>query len=62
MGPACDFVGNAEGRDFFEGTADVIVTDGFTGNVALKTLEGSMRFLIRALTEHPGASRGQRHR
>jgi glycerol-3-phosphate acyltransferase PlsX len=30
---------------------DVIVTDGFTGNVALKTLEGSMRFLIGALTE-----------
>jgi phosphate acyltransferase len=41
-----DFVGNVEGRDFFEDLADVIVTDGFTGNVALKTLEGSMRFLV----------------
>jgi glycerol-3-phosphate acyltransferase PlsX len=45
-----EFVGNVEGRDFFTGVADVIVTDGFTGNVALKTLEGSMRFLIGALT------------
>jgi len=45
------FVGNVEGRDFFRGQADVIVTDGFTGNVALKTMEGSMRFLIGSLTE-----------
>jgi glycerol-3-phosphate acyltransferase PlsX len=50
-GAGFDFVGNVEGRDFFEGKTDVIVTDGFTGNVALKTLEGSMRFLIGALTE-----------
>jgi phosphate acyltransferase len=50
-GSGFDFVGNVEGRDFFEGIADVIVTDGFTGNVALKTLEGSMRFLIGALTD-----------
>jgi glycerol-3-phosphate acyltransferase PlsX len=48
-GPGVHFVGNAEGRDFFTDMADVIVTDGFTGNVALKTLEGSMRFLIGAL-------------
>ncbi len=44
-----DFVGNVEGRDFFDAGVDVIVTDGFTGNVALKTLEGSLRFLIDAL-------------
>ncbi|HXW38243.1 MAG TPA: phosphate acyltransferase PlsX [Acidimicrobiales bacterium] len=44
-----DFVGNVEGRDFFEDKADVVVTDGFTGNVTLKTLEGSMRFLVGAL-------------
>ena len=50
-GPGFDFVGNVEGRNFFDGLADVIVTDGFTGNVALKTLEGSMRFLIGALGE-----------
>ncbi len=44
------FVGNVEGRDFFEDRADVIVTDGFTGNVALKTLEGTLRFLMDTLT------------
>jgi glycerol-3-phosphate acyltransferase PlsX len=38
------FAGNVEGGDLMEGSVDVIVTDGFTGNVALKTLEGSMRF------------------
>lgn len=38
-----DFIGNVEGRDLLAGTADVIVTDGFTGNVALKTLEGTAR-------------------
>jgi phosphate acyltransferase len=50
-GDSFDFVGNVEGRDFFTGATDVIVTDGFTGNVALKTLEGSMLFLMGALTE-----------
>ena len=48
-GPGFDFVGNVEGRNFFDGLTDVIVTDGFTGNVALKTLEGSLRFLIGTL-------------
>jgi phosphate acyltransferase len=38
-----DFVGNVEGRDLLRGAADVIVTDGFTGNVVLKTLEGTAR-------------------
>jgi glycerol-3-phosphate acyltransferase PlsX len=41
-----DFVGNLEGRDLLPSPADVIVTDGFTGNVALKALEGSLRFLF----------------
>ncbi len=45
-----EFIGNVEGRDFFHGVADVVVADGFTGNVALKTMEGSMRFLIGAVT------------
>jgi glycerol-3-phosphate acyltransferase PlsX len=36
------FVGNVEGRDLLRGTADVIVTDGFTGNIALKTAEGAL--------------------
>ena len=37
------FAGNVEGRDLLSGAADVIVTDGFTGNVALKTIEGTAR-------------------
>ena len=39
-----NFAGNVEGGDLLAGEVDVIVTDGFTGNVALKTLEGSIRF------------------
>jgi glycerol-3-phosphate acyltransferase PlsX len=35
-----NFIGNIEGRDIYSGKADVIVSDGFTGNVALKTSEG----------------------
>jgi len=38
-----DFVGNVEGRDLLGGAADVVATDGFTGNVALKTLEGAAK-------------------
>ena len=44
-----EFVGNVEGRDLMTGEVDVVVTDGFTGNVALKTLEGGLRALIGAL-------------
>jgi glycerol-3-phosphate acyltransferase PlsX len=44
-----DFVGNVEGRDLMRKTADVIVTDGFTGNVALKTLEGGLKTMFTAL-------------
>lgn len=40
------FIGNVEGRDIPEGVADVIVTDGFTGNVALKLLEGVSKSLL----------------
>jgi glycerol-3-phosphate acyltransferase PlsX len=39
------FIGNVEGRDLLSDEVDVVVTDGFTGNVALKTLEGGMKFL-----------------
>ena len=46
-----DFVGNVEGRDVMKKTADVVVTDGFTGNVVLKTLEGGMKTLFAALLE-----------
>ena len=47
--PGIDFIGNVEGRDLMRKTADVIVTDGFTGNVALKTLEGGLKTLFDAL-------------
>lgn len=43
------FVGNVEGRDLMADEADVVVTDGFTGNVALKTLEGGLKSLVGAL-------------
>ncbi|HUB51390.1 MAG TPA: phosphate acyltransferase PlsX [Terracidiphilus sp.] len=45
------FIGNVEGRDIFSGLADVIVCDGFVGNVALKTSEGVGRFVRDALRE-----------
>ena len=44
-----NFVGNVEGRDLMSETVDVVVTDGFTGNVALKTLEGGLKFLVDAV-------------
>ena len=49
------FEGNIEGRELLEGVADVIVCDGFTGNVALKTLEGTIRTLLGALRSELGA-------
>ena len=49
------FTGNVEGRDALAGAVDVVVTDGFTGNVALKTIEGSLR-----LGAHRGAGRAHR--
>jgi len=43
------FEGNTEGRGLLDGDADVVVCDGFTGNVALKTLEGTIRSVLEAL-------------
>src|SRR4051812_12680938 len=43
---AIDFRGNVESRDLLRGAADVVVTDGFTGNVVLKLLEGTIRELL----------------
>src|SRR4029078_3475761 len=51
-----DFRGNAEGRDVLEGAADVLVTDGFTGNVALKAVEGTNRTLLDSLRDEVPAS------
>jgi glycerol-3-phosphate acyltransferase PlsX len=44
--PGVRFIGNVEGRDLLGCPADVIVADGFTGNVALKTAEGALRFAM----------------
>jgi glycerol-3-phosphate acyltransferase PlsX len=46
-----NFVGNAEGKDILSGMADVIVTDGFTGNVAVKLAEGVAGFILQTLEE-----------
>ena len=51
-----EFRGNAEGRDILEGAADVLVTDGFTGNVALKTVEGTIRSVLSGLRAEIEAS------
>jgi phosphate acyltransferase len=44
-----NFIGNVEGRDLYNGRADVIVCDGFTGNVALKTSEGLIEAVLKLL-------------
>ena len=46
-----NFQGNCEGRDILRGAADVVVTDGFTGNVVLKTLEGTIRTILEGLRD-----------
>jgi glycerol-3-phosphate acyltransferase PlsX len=50
------FAGNTEGRTLLAGGADVVVADGFTGNVALKTLEGTIKTLLGALRDELSAS------
>jgi glycerol-3-phosphate acyltransferase PlsX len=50
------FAGNTEGRDLLAGAGDVVVTDGFTGNVALKLLEGTIKILLEAFREEITAS------
>ncbi len=47
-----NFVGNIEGRDAFTGEIDAVITDGFTGNVFLKTVEGLGKLVKRSLTEN----------
>ena len=46
-----NFVGNVEGREAFSGEIDAVVTDGFTGNIFLKTVEGLGKLVKRSLTE-----------
>jgi glycerol-3-phosphate acyltransferase PlsX len=51
-----NYTGNVEGRDLLGDAADVVVCDGFTGNVALKTLEGGISTTMGALREAIGSS------
>jgi phosphate acyltransferase len=53
---AFQYIGYVEGSDLFRGVVDVIATDGFTGNVVLKTLEGGMRTLVSAIFEAFGST------
>src|SRR5207237_6708760 len=51
-----NFAGNAESRELLLGAADVVVCDGFTGNVALKLLEGTIKTLLDAFREEISAT------
>ena len=55
-----NFAGNIEGGDLLAGKVDVIVTDGFSGNVALKTLEGTAAFVTAQFRSALGGSRSSR--
>jgi len=55
-GSSLRFAGNMEGRLLLEGAADVLVADGFTGNLALKTLEGTVQSLLASLRGELDAS------
>lgn len=52
-----NFAGNCEGRDILTGDLDVIVSDGFTGNIALKAVEGTAKFIVSALKAAAGESK-----
>lgn len=47
--PAINFIGNVEGRDIFKNVADVVISDGFVGNIILKFTEGITESLFRAI-------------
>ncbi|MDA8197734.1 MAG: phosphate acyltransferase PlsX [Actinomycetota bacterium] len=49
--PNINFIGNVEGRDVMSSNVDVVVCDGFVGNIVLKTLEGAMKTLAKAIFE-----------
>jgi phosphate acyltransferase len=56
-GGSFDFVGNVEGNELTTGRADVVVTDGFTGNIALKLMEGVSEAMLRAIRDVATSSR-----
>src|SRR4030081_1823296 len=49
--PGINFTGNVEGKDVFKGKADVVVTDGFSGNVLIKTAEGAADFVFQSVRD-----------
>ena len=51
-----NFVGNIEGKVLFDGVVDVVITDGFTGNIVLKTIEGAAGFILSGLRDAAMAS------
>ena len=51
-----EFIGNIESRDLFTGTVDVIVTDGFTGNILLKGIQGTAKVVIDFIKQEAGRS------
>jgi glycerol-3-phosphate acyltransferase PlsX len=53
---ALNFYGNVEGNDIFKGTTDIVVCDGFVGNVTLKAVEGLSRF-FKATPSRPNSPR-----
>ncbi len=55
-GPQVNFIGNVEGRDVMSDRVDVVVTDGYTGNVVLKTLEGGVNWVVHAILQALNAS------
>jgi len=56
-----NFIGNVEGRDIMTTEVDVVVTDGFTGNVALKSLEGALKTVVKSLFTAIGAPEYKEH-
>ena len=56
-----NFIGNVEGRDIMTTEVDVVVTDGFTGNVALKSLEGALKTVVKSLFTAIGAPQFKEH-
>ena len=54
--PGLHFVGNVEGNHVVDGTADVVVSDGFTGNVTLKLIEGVSQMMVGAIRERATSS------
>ena len=56
-----NFIGNVEGRDIMTTEVDVVVTDGFTGNVALKSLEGALKTVVKSLFTAIGQPQYKEH-